>query len=103
MLESETGVSIHFVTEKIDDGNIIVQERYKVARSDNFNTLVKKNYEIAPKALLKALTMLENGEYKVIRNDSSLSTYNTTPTLKHAFQFRIRQFLKLFEMDIKSE
>lgn len=41
--EKETGVSIHFVTEEIDAGPIIVQEKYPVSPKDNFNTLGGKS------------------------------------------------------------
>lgn len=86
--ESETGVSIHFVTEELDAGDIIVQEKYPVQKNDNFNSLVKKNYEIAPKAMLKALDILETGETNFIPNPKELATYNTTPTLKEAWEYR---------------
>ena len=96
--EKETGVSIHFVTEGIDDGPIIVQEKYLVQRSDNFNTLVKKNYELAPKAMLRALEKLEQGDYDYIENDNALATYNTVPTVSDALQYRIRQIASFFKM-----
>lgn len=86
--ETETGVSIHFVTEELDAGEIIVQKRYSVEKNDNFNSLVKKNYEIAPKAMIEAINMLEAGANQFMENDSSKATYNTTPTLKEAWEYR---------------
>ncbi|MBL0341833.1 MAG: hypothetical protein IPP71_13395 [Bacteroidetes bacterium] len=74
--EPETGVSIHFVTEGIDAGAIIVQEKFPVAKNDTFNSLVKKNYVVAPKAMLKALDILE----KAITS-SSLTTTIRLPTI----------------------
>lgn len=89
--ETETGVSIHFVTEELDAGEIIVQEKYSVTPKDNFNTLVKKNYSIASKAMLKAINILETGETNFIPNPKELATYNTTPTLKEAWAYRKRR------------
>ncbi len=83
--EPETGVSIHFVEEGLDSGDIIVQEKYKVSKHDNFNSIVKRNYEIAPHAMLKAIDLLENGFNDFIKNDDRLATYNSTPTLREAF------------------
>ncbi|MCB0474311.1 MAG: hypothetical protein KDC69_01480, partial [Flavobacteriaceae bacterium] len=40
--DKETGVSIHFVEEGIDSGDIIVQEKFNVLPGDNFNTVVSK-------------------------------------------------------------
>ena len=89
--EKETGVSIHFVEEGVDSGDIVIQEKYSVCENDTFNTLVKKNYEIAPKAILKALALLESGFRDFIPNDDNQATYNTTPTLKEAWEFRMRR------------
>lgn len=89
--ETETGVSIHFVTEELDAGEIILQERYPITKKDNFNTLVKKNYEIAPIAMLKALDILEKGDAQFISNPRELATYNTTPTLIEAWNYRLRR------------
>jgi methionyl-tRNA formyltransferase len=95
--EKKTGVSIHFVEEGIDSGDIIVQEKYDVNRKDTFGSLVKKNYKIAPRAMQKALDKLEKGEKDFIPNNDELATYNTTPDLRHAVEYRIRRiksFLK---------
>lgn len=91
--EKETGVSIHFVTEELDAGDIIVQKKFAVEKNDNFNTIVKKNYELAPKAMLEALDKLEKGETTFKENDDSLASYNTTPTLKEAWEYRKRNLL----------
>ncbi len=94
--EKETGVSIHFVNEGIDAGPIIVQEKYPVETKDNFNTLVDKNYKIAPHAIFKALNMLEIGENEYIVNDDELATYNSVPTLKDALSYRLMRIRKAF-------
>ena len=92
--EKETGVSIHFVTEKLDSGDIIIQEKFPISTNDNFNSVVKKNYEIAPKAMLKALDKLENGDKTYIKNDASFGTYNSTPNLMEAFDYRRKRIMK---------
>jgi methionyl-tRNA formyltransferase len=89
--ERETGVSIHFVNEGIDSGDIIVQEKFEVAPSETFNTLVRKNYTVAPGAMLKALNLLENGNYTLIQNNDSQATYNSTPSLREAMSYRFKR------------
>ena len=88
--EKETGVSIHFVEEGMDSGPIVVQEKYAVEENDNFNSIVEKNYKLASKAMLKALQIIENGNYQTIANNDAEATYNTIPTLKEAFNYRLR-------------
>jgi methionyl-tRNA formyltransferase len=92
--ERETGVSIHFVTEEIDAGDIIIQKRFVVENNDNFNKLVKKNYKFAYIAMKEALDKLERGDKNYLKNDSNYATYNTIPTLKEAWKFRKRRILK---------
>lgn len=89
--EKETGVSIHFVTEGIDAGDIIVQAKFEVGPKETFNSLVRKNYVVAPKAMLKALEILESGKYKLLPNDDDKATYNTVPTFNEALQYRLQQ------------
>lgn len=94
--EKETGVTIHFVTEGIDDGDIIVQEKFSVLKTDTFNTIVRKNYEIVPVAMLKALDIIETGKYTLINNDNSQATYNTIPNFKQALFYRLRSIKNIF-------
>lgn len=86
--EKETGVSIHFVEEGIDSGDIVVQKKYRVSSQDNFNSLVKKNYQIASSAMIEAIELLENDFSDFIVNNDNEATYNTTPTFKEALQYR---------------
>ena len=89
--EIETGVSIHFLDKKIDSGDIVIQKKYKVNKKDNFNTLVDKNYKIAPIAMIEALDKLENNDFELIENKDSDSTYNSLPTFKNAIIYRLRR------------
>jgi methionyl-tRNA formyltransferase len=89
--EKETGVSIHFVDQGIDSGLIVVQKRFPVGPGETFNSLVKKNYYWAPKAMLEALDKLETGDTDFIENPDALATYNTVPTLGQAWEYRKRR------------
>lgn len=89
--EPETGVSIHYVTEELDAGDIVVQERFPVTRRDDFNTIAAMNYRIAPGAMLEALDRLERGTFEPIPNPADGATYNSTPTLKDAARYRLNR------------
>lgn len=89
--EKETGVSIHFVEEGIDSGEIIVQKKFPISKKDTFNSIVKKNYELAPKAMIEAIDILAKGDYQLIPNQDELATYNTVPTFKEAWKHRMRR------------
>ena len=56
--DKRTGVSIHFVEEKLDEGQLIYQFSYPV-NNRNFNEIVETNYRIVPLAMLKSLEIIE--------------------------------------------
>jgi len=95
--DSETGVSIHFVEEGIDSGDIVVQKKYVVEKRDNFNSIVKKNYKIASNAMIEALDILSKNNYELIDNSDTEATYNTTPTLKEAYIYRKKRISSIFK------
>jgi len=44
--ETETGITIHFVNEKYDDGAIIFQEKTSISPDDSIETIAKKVHEL---------------------------------------------------------
>jgi len=52
-----SGCTVHYVTDKVDSGKIILQKKVKVERKDSLNTLTKKvlleEHKIYPRAISK--------------------------------------------------
>jgi len=52
-----SGCTVHYVTEKMDSGKIIMQKKIKITKMDNLTTLKKKvlkqEHKLYPKAILK--------------------------------------------------
>ena len=61
--ESEFGITVHFIDEGIDTGDIIEQETFKITLKDNYKTLLEKAYINCPKLLIKAIDSIYNGNY----------------------------------------
>ncbi len=55
--EKFTGCSVHFVNEKLDGGNIILQKKIKIFKKDNVKSLkmrvLKEEYKLYPKSIIK--------------------------------------------------
>lgn len=97
--ETETGLSIHFIDEKIDNGPILVQKRVPIRRFDTVDKLLDRIFlKTAPDALLEALTLIRSGEYQncLMENDSSQATYYSAPQLKHALLYRLVWLRRMF-------
>jgi methionyl-tRNA formyltransferase len=86
--EHETGVSIHFVTEEIDRGDIICQGKISVEKDDDFLTLTQKGYNVAADLMLSAIKKIESGTFDVLPNDPAKGNYNSIPTLHDALTYK---------------
>lgn len=60
--ETESGITIHYVNENYDEGNIIFQSKCKITPNDNPQTLANKIHELEykyfPKTIEKLITNL---------------------------------------------
>ena len=61
----ETGVTVHFVTEKVDAGPIILQEKVTINREDTLQSLEKKihsvEHKLYPKAIQRTILRRRSG------------------------------------------
>ncbi len=62
--EKEFGITVHYVDDGIDTGDIIIQETFQINEDDNYQTLLQKAYEECPKILLKSLFKIKKFEVK---------------------------------------
>ena len=60
-----TGVTIHFVNEKMDNGPIILQEAVKVEEDDTVHTLEERIHKLEHRMYPKAIQMFIDGRLKV--------------------------------------
>lgn len=87
--ERETGVSVHYMKEKIDAGDILVQKREEIRPDDTFYSLVRRlKTTIGPETLLKAVRKIKNGETSVIHNDPDRGSYYSFPSKTAMKKFR---------------
>jgi methionyl-tRNA formyltransferase len=78
--DTEGGVSVHFVNEKIDDGPIIVQKRYRIWPRDTVEGIMARSKDLAAEAIIECVHLVESGDFEMMPNDESESTDFTMPT-----------------------
>lgn len=79
--EKETGVSVHYMVEKIDAGDILAQIKEKIAPDDTFYSLVRRlKTTIGPDALLLAVESIREDRISVIPSDPDKGSYFAFPT-----------------------
>ena len=73
--DSETGITIMYMDEGMDDGNIIKQESIKILDSDNINTLSEKLSILGAKLLIETLPSIINGSCPNIKQEKDKVTF----------------------------
>lgn len=82
--ESESGVTIMRVTERMDAGPILLQRKISLAPDDTQGSLKAKLAELGGLTLLESLTMLRRGELTETEQDENLATYTSPIAKEHA-------------------
>ena len=72
--DSETGLTTFKLAEKVDTGNIYLQEKLKINPEDNFETLHDRMSIIGSELVLNTVKLIESGNYKLQQQDDSLAS-----------------------------
>ena len=64
--EKEFGITVHFVNDGIDTGDIILQETFEITGKDSYKTLWKKLIKNVQKILLRSIIKIMNNNLNVI-------------------------------------
>lgn len=73
--ESETGVTIMYMDEGLDTGDIISVESFPLTEEDDFETVHDRSAEIGARLLSEVIDKLALGEASRVKQDDSLATY----------------------------
>jgi len=68
--EKEFGITVHYVDEGIDTGDIILQRCYPITDKDNYATLLECAYEGCATNLYDAIKAIQNNDVTVIPQES---------------------------------
>jgi len=75
--EKKFGITVHYVDEKIDSGDIILQRLFKITDKDNYNSLLERSYKECASILYDAICKFKKGLVKGQKQASihSLGSY----------------------------
>ena len=65
--EKEFGVTVHYIDEGIDTGDIILQNKSLITDDDSYKTLLERAIDLCDKTLYEALVKILNGENQRIK------------------------------------
>jgi methionyl-tRNA formyltransferase len=73
--DRETGISVMYMDEGLDTGDVLLQKRIEIAPDETGGSLHDRLADIASAALNEALTQLQSGIAARTPQDSSIATY----------------------------
>ncbi|MEM7011211.1 MAG: methionyl-tRNA formyltransferase [Verrucomicrobiota bacterium] len=81
--DEESGITVMYIDEGLDSGDILLIERCPIEPTDTGGTLHDKLADIAPTALAQAITKFETGKAPRIQQDESLVTHDRKLLREH--------------------
>ena len=73
--ESETGVTIMYMAEGVDTGDIITAESFPIGPEDDFEAIHDRSAEVGGKLLVKSIADIENGTATRTPQDHAKATH----------------------------
>ena len=85
--EKDFGITVHFVDEGIDTGDIIIQRCYPISDKDNYSTLLNKAFIECSKVLYEAISMLKSNKVRSFSQNSIDPFGSYCPVRKHGDEY----------------
>lgn len=68
--EKEFGITVHYIDNNVDTGDIILQRTYPITDEDNYRTLLLSAYKNCAKDLYDAIKLIENNKVVPVRQET---------------------------------
>ncbi len=88
--EKTGGATVHYMSENIDDGDIIEQESIDISDCGTMFREMKKTKRLGGELMVRAIQDIRNGTVEIKENDTSRGRYFTWPTTAQAKEFRAK-------------
>lgn len=72
--DKETGVTTFFLEEKVDTGNIILQEKITIDDEDDYGSLYDKMMMLGAEVVLRTVEIIAVGDVQLIKQDDLLAS-----------------------------
>lgn len=86
--EKTGGATVHYMSAKIDDGDIIEQGSVDISDCRSMFQLMKKTKTVGGNLMVKAIEEIEAGTVQTRKNETEKGSYFTWPTVEQAREFR---------------
>jgi len=88
--EKTVGVTVHYMAEKVDEGNALYQTSLEVKPGESLHELICRSKRHGAHCVAQVIRALQDGEARTFKLDQSTSSYFTFPTLGEIREFHHR-------------
>ena len=81
--EKKTGVSIMYLSEGMDSGDVIDRAELEIGEGESFGSVYERMKRLGGELLVKTLPLLEQGRVSAVPQDESEATYAPPITKEH--------------------
>lgn len=90
--EKSVGVTIHHMTENLDDGDALLQDHSEIQAGETLDALIQRSKRHGAHCMAKVLDQLARGAVRRIPIDASKGSYFTFPTAEEVSTFRMHGY-----------
>jgi methionyl-tRNA formyltransferase len=72
--ETETGCTVFFLDEKVDTGNILLQEKTGIKPHENTGSVYERLMYLGADLLLRSVQLISDGKYELFHQDDKAAT-----------------------------
>lgn len=73
--ERETGMTVHYITDQFDEGDIVLQKKIPILRDETQGSLREKLAILSGEMVRELLGSLAKGDLQAVKQDEALATY----------------------------
>jgi methionyl-tRNA formyltransferase len=88
--EQKVGLTVHYMTEKIDDGKVLYQDEMDIRHGETLDQLIRRSKHRTAHCLAQVLRQLQNGTAQPVALGTENSSYYTFPNREQIREFRRR-------------
>lgn len=90
--EQSVGVTVHYMTEKFDDGGLLLQESLDIDAGEGLDHLIRRSKRHGAHCVAQVLKRIAAGTQTVVEPPPVEPSYFTFPTLEQIREFRRRGY-----------
>ena len=88
----ETGATVHYMNQKIDDGKIIVQGKVSMAGVKTMFEVMKRTKKLGGDLIIEAINLISKGKVELKDNDTTKGRYYSWPKKEDARIFKSKGY-----------